>query len=83
MMKFNEFVADRDRMYSEMAKKKKKSQPVVMPKPVSNTIKIPSDPAKVARGHAAHRGGAGSHDSRPKRQRTRGAADRAAVREHD
>lgn len=34
-----------------------------------------------AKGHAQHRGGAGVHDSRPKRQRTRNAQRRAWERE--
>jgi len=46
-----------------------------------SVITIHSDPAKVARGHRSHKSGAGIHDSRPKRLRTRSAAFRAAVRD--
>ena len=34
---------------------------------------ITFDITKVATGHKAHRGGAGTHDNRPKRERTRSA----------
>ena len=48
------------------------------------TIKLKVRPIyKLGKGHTAHRGGAGIHDSRPNRQRTRGAANRRAIREHD
>jgi hypothetical protein len=36
---------------------------------------------KVSTGHKAHRGGVGIHDTRPRRQRTRGAAQRNAMRD--
>jgi len=45
-------------------------------------IVIVVDPSKVSRGHAAHRGGAGTHhDRRTKRLRTRTAQRRAALAE--
>ena len=44
------------------------------------TITIHVDPLKVAKGHQAHRGGAGLHnDRRTKRLRTRSAQRRAAL----
>lgn len=40
-------------------------------------IVIPaSDKTKLAKGHQPHRTGAGTHDNRPKRQRTRNAVKR-------
>lgn len=36
---------------------------------------------EAAKGHAPHRSGAGTHDNRPKRQRTRDAQRRAWQRE--
>lgn len=47
------------------------------------TIKLQGKkPWEVSRGHSEHRGGSGSHDSRPKRKRTRKAQLREALREH-
>ena len=43
-------------------------------------IVIVLEPKKVARGHAPHRSGSGVHDNRPKRLRTRAAANRQAIR---
>lgn len=83
MMKFNEFVSEKDRMYSEMSKNKKKSQPNIAPKDRSPFGKITLQLGPTAIGHQGHISGTGVHDSRPKRQRTRGAAHRAAVKEHD
>lgn len=34
---------------------------------------------KLGKGHNNHRSGSGTHDSRPKRQRTRGSANRRAM----
>jgi hypothetical protein len=48
------------------------------------TVKI--NPRKIwelGKGHATHRGGSGTHDNRPNRQRTRGAANKRAIRDHD
>lgn len=35
----------------------------------------------ISTGHKQHRSGSGEHDSRPKRMRTRGNANRAAIKE--
>lgn len=44
------------------------------------TIKIQDKPPwKVKKGHPTHRGGAGVHDNRPKRVRTRSAQFRKAL----
>lgn len=37
---------------------------------------------QIGKGHTAHRGGAGTHDSRPNRGRTRGDATRRAIRDY-
>jgi len=58
---------------------KKKPQPVVMPKRESNKLIIKV--GKVAIGHQSHIAGAGIHDNRPKRQRTRSAQNRNAIKE--
>ena len=34
---------------------------------------------QIGKGHSPHRSGSGTHDSRPKRQRTRGSANRKAI----
>lgn len=36
---------------------------------------------ELGKGHSPHRSGSGTHDSRPKRQRTRGSANRKAINE--
>jgi len=56
-----------------MAKRRRKPQPVVMPKAESNRFTITIDPLKVAMGHQPHITGTGVHDNRPKRRRTRSA----------
>lgn len=38
---------------------------------------------EVPRGHCEHLTGTGVHDSRTKRERTRGAANRKSIREYD
>lgn len=38
---------------------------------------------ELPRGHCEHLTGTGVHDSRIKRERTRGAANRKAIREYD
>jgi hypothetical protein len=58
---------------------KKKSQPVVMPKRESNKLIIKV--GKVAIGHQSHITGAGVHNSRPRRQRTRSQQNRQAIKE--
>ena len=48
------------------------------------TVKI--NPRKIwelGKGHSPHRGGSGTHDSRPNRMRTRGAASKRAIRDYD
>ena len=47
----------------------RKPQPVTMPKQTDNTIRLAAK--KQRTGHPQHRSGAGHHDSRPKRLRTR------------
>lgn len=48
------------------------------------TVKLNVKPSwKIGKGHTTHRGGSGVHDSRPNRQRTRGAASRKAIRDFD
>ncbi len=50
------------------------------------TIKISLNLKKVwelPRGHEEHLTGTGVHDNRPKRERTRNAANRKAIREYD
>lgn len=50
---------------------------------MKTTITIRTDYSKIARGHSTHKSGAGTHaDRRQKRQRTRGAANRAAMRDN-
>ena len=41
------------------------------------------DLTKVATGHKAHRGGSGSHNPSPKRERTRSAKNRKIMRDFD
>jgi len=38
---------------------------------------------EIGKGHSEHRSGSGLHDNRPKRIRTRGAANRHAMRDFD
>jgi hypothetical protein len=38
---------------------------------------------EVSKGHMDHLSGSGTHDHRPKRERTRGASNRKAIREYD
>jgi len=38
-------------------------------------------PWEVSRGHQGHQSGSGQHDSRPKRQRTRAAQKRRALKD--
>lgn len=55
---------------------------VTMKKKDRMSFTIHVDPTKVSKGHAAHRGGAGTHhDRRTKRLRTRTAQRRAALAE--
>jgi hypothetical protein len=58
---------------------KKKSQPVVMRKQESNTMVIKI--GKVAIGHQSHITGTGIHDTRPRKQRTRAAQKKQAIRD--
>lgn len=49
-----------------------------------DTIRLNVKPIwEVGRGHADHISGSGTHDNRPKRQRTRGDANRKAMRDYD
>ncbi len=64
-----------------MAKKKSKMKPVQMPKPESNVLIIEVPLNKVALGHLPHLSGAGIHDNRPHRQRTRSASLRAYLKD--
>lgn len=80
-MKFAEYVDRQDRMYSEMARNKKKSQPVQMPKSDDGPMIIKVDDTKIGWGHQPHVSGTGVHDQRPRRQRTRGASKRSALRD--
>lgn len=36
---------------------------------------------EIGKGHMSHLSGSGTHDSRPKRQRTRGDSNRKAIRD--
>jgi len=46
------------------------------------TIEINTKPAwKVSRGHAEYRGGAGKHDNRPRKLRTRASQKNQAIRD--
>lgn len=38
---------------------------------------------EVSKGHHDHMSGSGTHDSRPKRERTRGASNRKAIGDYD
>lgn len=38
---------------------------------------------EISKGHHDHMSGSGTHDNRPKRERTRGAANRKAIRDYD
>ena len=51
------------------------------PKDKNPPIIIKADPTKVKRGHQPHLSGAGVHDNRPKRLRTRSSQLRAALRD--
>ena len=60
-----------------MAKRRKKPQPVVMPKQESNVMTITVDVTKLATGHQPHISGTGVHaDKRFRRARTRSAQRR-------
>jgi hypothetical protein len=48
-----------------------------------NKAEVKFDITQVRTGHKAHRAGAGTHDSRPNRQRTRRDAARKAIRDYD
>ena len=67
-----------------MAKRKKrKAQPVVIPKKDTGKFIIKIDDSKIGWGHMAHVTGIGRHaDSRLKRRRTRGALRRAVLADH-
>ena len=46
------------------------------------TIELKTKPTwKVSRGHSAYRGGAGKHDNRPRKLRTRAARKNQAIRD--
>ena len=38
---------------------------------------------ELSKGHHDHMSGSGTHDNRPKRERTRGDANRKAIRDYD
>jgi len=38
---------------------------------------------EISKGHHDHMSGSGTHDARPKRERTRGDANRKAIRDYD
>lgn len=38
---------------------------------------------EISKGHQGHMSGSGTHDNRPKRERTRGSANRKAVEDYD
>jgi hypothetical protein len=84
-MKFTEYVAQQDRIYSEMArnKRKKRSQPVQMPKKDDGPMIIKADDLNVGWGHQPHASGTGVWAQGERRQRDRGAAKRAAIRDQE
>jgi hypothetical protein len=45
------------------------------------TITVTIDPLKVSKGHSPHRGGAGKHDNRPRKLRTKRAQNQRAIRD--
>lgn len=48
------------------------------------TIQLSVKPVwEASRGHSDHISGSGTHDNRPKRSRTRGDANRKAMRDYD
>ena len=47
----------------------------------TDKAKVTFNITDVRTGHKVHRGGAGTHDSRPKRERTRSAQKRAAFKD--
>jgi len=49
----------------------------------SDKILIRKEDIKPATGHSQHDSGSGYHDGRPKRQRTRAAQKRQALRDYD
>jgi hypothetical protein len=62
--------------------KGKKPQVVTEPKKQDNIIKLkPLNPWDVGKGHQSHISGSGTHDARPKRQRTRKASNDASIKE--
>ena len=49
----------------------------------SEKILIKKEDIKPATGHSQHDSGSGYHDGRPKRQRTRAAQNRQALKDYD
>ncbi len=82
-MKFTEYVAQQDRMYTEMSrnKKRKRSQPVQMPKSDNEPMVIKVDDTKIGWGHQAHASGTGVWAQGERRKRDRGSAKRAAIQD--
>ena len=83
-MSFEEYVLRRDGeklTMMEMARKKKKSQPVVMPKKDDGKMVIKIDPTKVSIGHQQSSFRTGAHNPRPKRDRTRSQRKRNAIKD--
>ena len=49
-----------------------------------DSIRLNTKPIwEASRGHSEHISGSGTHDNRPKRSRTRGDANRNAMRDYD
>lgn len=85
-MKFSQWLENRVILEG---KGKRQPQSVNAPKEkldLKKGIKIQLDlkkPWEVSKGHTSHLSGAGSHDNRPKRSRTRNDANRKAIRDYD
>lgn len=78
-MKFNEWLLIREGKKDKSVEDRQAYNDFINGK--TNKLKLSS--RLTARGHQSHIGGAGVHDSRPKRQRTRGGQNRAWKKEHE
>lgn len=87
-MKFTEWLKNKEVFVESKKGKGKKPQAVTPPKDDLNLkkgIKVPIKKLnswEVRKGHSQHMSGAGSHDNRPKRERTRKSSSDKAIGEY-
>jgi len=82
-MKFTEWLKNKEVLSEGKKGKKGKTQIVVEPKKPSNIIQLKKiNPWDVKKGHNSHISGSGTHDNRPKRERTRKSANDKAIGEY-